>query len=152
MAKTAFQKHLAAIEAGEVTKSNIIGIRKVLNAYVRRSLGYSVSWTQPEISSDEITATEWKLDLIRPRVIGELHESGVKLLRSPRYRKRFNEKQAGIIERLDHFKLLRFDYIGERGMHTVPVYLAVSSTGESFAFRNIAWQSGGDGPEIVEAE
>jgi len=41
--------------------------------------------------------------------------------------------------------------------HVVPVYRAVSSSGGSFAFRNIPWQSAGslgeeDGPRVVSED
>lgn len=88
MVTTTAERHFNAIADGRVTKSNVIGIRK--------------------------------------------------LLRSPRYRKRWNERQRGIIERLDHFKLVRFDLVGG---HAIPVYRAVATTGQSFLFRNVPWQT-----------
>jgi hypothetical protein len=58
------------------------------------------------------------------------------------------------IANLDHFELIRFDRLGDRGRYSVPVYRAVSRSGGSFAFRNIPWQTayfGGfdDGPRAV---
>ena len=32
-----FAKHLAAVKSGEITKSNVIGIRKAMNAYERKA-------------------------------------------------------------------------------------------------------------------
>jgi hypothetical protein len=142
------EKHLAAIRAGTVTKSNVIGIRKAFNAFERERAGYSGSMTAPRMTADTYSAIEQALERGPfPRVAGELHDSGLKVLRNPRYAKRWNERQARIIAGLDHFELARFDWLD--GTHCVPVYRAVASDGEAFAFRNVAWQSGGDGPEIV---
>ena len=150
-----FQKHLNAIERGEVTKTNIIGMRKAINAAKRKHDGLSTSRTAPRVSFLETLAMRRRLKEREPQVMGDLHDSGTKLLRSSRYKKRWNEKQAGIIERLDHFKLIGFDMIGHRGAHTVPVYRAVDVTGQSFLFRNIPWQTAyylgeESGPVVVE--
>ena len=142
-------KHLDDIKAGTVTKTNVIGIRKAINADERRARGYSVSSTCAKLSSSDVAALERALADHEPRVTGELHDSGLKLLRSPRYRKRL-ESVADIIEHLDSFHLVAFDRIGQAGLYSVPVYRA-RGAGRSFLFRNIAWQSGGDGPEIVRA-
>lgn len=133
-----YQKHMAAIMSGEVTKSNVIGIRKGINAAYRAARGWSNSSTAPIWTAPDLNTLHNMLEARRPRVTGDLHETGKKLLRSSRYRKRWNEQQAAIIERLDHFKLIRFDCIGD---YSVPVYEAVASTGQSFLFRNIPWQS-----------
>ena len=120
------------------------------------------------------TDTGWWSDLIytapmlemahkyRPRVADELHEGGLKVLRNRRYAKRL-EPFAASIAALDHFRLVGFEDISRRGdgTHNVPVYAAWSTippkgdaldggTYEAFRFRNVPWQSGGDGPEIVE--
>lgn len=136
-----FEKHMAAIRSGELTKHNITGIRKALNASSRRGCGYSVSATAPNITTQEAIALETALETTEPHVVGELHESGLKVLRNRRYAKRWTERQQGIIDRLHHFSLVRFDYIGRGGFHCVPVYRAVDATGQSFHFRNIPWQS-----------
>lgn len=149
-----FEKHLAAINRGEVTRSNIIGMRKAFNAWDRASRGYSVSRTSPAITTAQADAAFMAMSERQPTVTGELHESGLKVLRNPRYRSRWTERQQGIIDRLDHFKLIRFDWIGSRQAHCVPVFKAVDATGQSFAFRNIPWQSAWslgeeDGPRVV---
>jgi len=140
-------KHLATIRGGTVTKSNVIGIRKAFNAFERHSCGYSNSRTAPRMSAVEVTAVEQALAELEPRVIGELHDSGLKLLRSARYRKRL-APVADIVANLESFHLIAFDRIGAQGLHTVPVYRA-RGAGRSFLFRNIAWQSGGNGPELL---
>lgn len=139
--------HLESIKAGTVTKSNVIGIRKAINAMERRAFGASVSSTAPKLTSRDVAAIERALADVEPIVTGELHDSGLKLLRSPRYRKRL-ESVRDIIENLESFRLVAYDRIGRSGTHSVPVYRATGG-GRSFLFRNIPWQSGGDGPEIV---
>jgi len=54
-----FQKHIDAIASGSVTKTNIIGLRKALNAEGRRRAGLSVSMTCPKVSGDDIYI--WRL-------------------------------------------------------------------------------------------
>lgn len=129
-------KHLAAIESGMVTKTNVIGIRKALNSEWRVHRGYSPN--RIKLAGEELRETMAALHMVRPRVTGELDESGKRLLRSPRYRKRLESVRA-IIDNLDHFQLVRFDDIG-RGHH-IPVYRAVSRQGNGFLFRNVPWQS-----------
>jgi hypothetical protein len=140
MAKnTTAERHFNAIADGRVTKSNVIGIRKAINHVERIRAGYSGN--RSSVTPDEAAWLERALADREPHVVGELHESGLKLLRSPRYRKRWNEAQAGIISRLDHFALVRFDRMGRNGTHAIPVYRAVAATGQSFLFRNIPWQT-----------
>lgn len=157
MSKT-FEKHLAAINRGEVTRSNIIGLRKAFNAYDRASRGYSVSRTAPVITDRQIDMANAQIERVQPTVIGQLHESGLKVLRNPRYAKRWTDEQRAIINYpLVTFRLVRFDWIGPRFSHCVPVYKAVGDERMgSFTFRNIPWQSAWslgeeDGPRVVEA-
>lgn len=153
-----FAKHLADVKSGEITKSNVIGIRKAMNAYDLKARRYSISRTCPEWTGSQVTGIERALDQHKPRVAGELHETGLALLRSPRYRKRL-ASVAEIIAGLEHFRLVRFDRLGSNGVHSVPVYQVWckippkgdaldGGTYQAFTFRNIPWQSGGNGPEI----
>jgi hypothetical protein len=143
-----FQKHIDAITSGEVTKTNIIGLRKALNTSARRRAGLSVSTTSPNVSEDDIHLALALIDRERPKVGGELHDSGVKLLQNKRYAKRLAEYED-VIAWPSHFELCGFDRLGLYGNHSVPVYRLVGQNGGSFKFRNIPWQSGGDGPELV---
>lgn len=142
-----YRHHMAAIKAGTVTKSNVIGIRKAINADERRLRCYATSSTCPRITHAEIVALESALERHKPLVAGALHETGLKLLRSPRYRKRL-ASVASIVAKLDSFRLVSFDRIGNSGMHAVPVYKACAGR-KSFMFRNVPWQAGGNGPEIL---
>lgn len=137
-----FAKHLAAVESGEVTKSNIIGIRKAMNEFKSRSYSrHAGSSTAPQWTLEQINAMERALDRHKPIVTGELHETGLTLLRSPRYRKRL-ASVAEIIAGLDHFRLVRFDPIGNPSYPKwIPVYQAIARDGRRFTFRNVAWQT-----------
>lgn len=140
-------RHTAAINAGTVEKTNVIGIRKAINAMERNA------WNEPEMVDAQFEL-EQAIAERRPTVVGALHDSGVKVLRNPRYAKRWNERERGIIDRLHHFELVRFDRLGARGRYSVPVYRAVGVTGQGFAFRNVPWQTAyyaglDDGPRVV---
>jgi len=147
--KSRFDEHKAAILLGEVTKTNVTGLKKALNAFERVDRGYSTSRTTPHITTVE---RDELLDNLlpnkRPRVVGELHDSGVAVLTSKRYAKQL-APVADIIADLDHFRLVGFDFIGRYGMYAQPVYRAYDTKGNSFPFTTVAWQSGGNGPEIM---
>lgn len=147
-----FEKHLAAIQAGEIAKSNIIGIRKAMNAYERKASRYSNGRTSPDWTGLQVTEIEHAIERHKPRIVGELHDSGLKLLQSPRYAKRLEEVAAGL-SRIDHFTLARFDYLND--LHRVPVYhvwvkvppvtrkdsFPPGVLYHAFTFRNIPWQT-----------
>jgi len=150
MSDKTYRAHLTAIHSGQVTATNVIGIRKAINArawcdLVRRYHG-KLPMTAYQLS--EIRAAIYRK---RPRVTGTLHETGLAVLRNPRYRKRFDERQTSIIHAPDaHFTLEGFEWITERTV--TPVYAVWARQGDvlqGFTFRNIPWQSGGKGPEVV---
>lgn len=131
-------RHLTAIESGIVTKSNVIGLRKALNADYRRSRGYSESLTAPKLRGTELAAIMNRLGECKPIVDQALADSGIALLTDKRYRKRL-ERVAHILPRVSFFRLIRFDDIKDG--HFVPVYRACTPSAESFVFRNIPWQA-----------
>lgn len=140
-------RHMNAVKAGWITKHNIIGIRKAINAMEQ-------SRENEPALIDAIFDLEQKIAVHRPHVAGELHDSGLKVLRNPRYAKRWTTRERRIIDALDHFELIRFDRVGPRGRYGMPVYRVVSHDGQSFAFRNIPWQTAyysglADGPRVV---
>lgn len=143
-------RHLAAVQSGKIEKTNIIGIRKAINAMEQ-------SLQNPAALVDAIYALEELIAKRCPVVTGELHESGLKVLRNPRYAKRWSDYERHVINYLDHFELIRFDRVGNRGRYSVPVYRVVGICGvveHSFAFRNISWQTAyyaglDDGPRVV---
>jgi hypothetical protein len=145
----AMQSHLAAIESGNVTKTNVIGLRKALNHVARLEAG--LSGNRCNATADEVRAAVAALKRLEPLVRGELHASGVRLITSPRWRKRFNAAESAVIASLHGFRLVRFDFIDS--YQVTPVYRACGESG-SFLFRNIPWQTahyGGheSGPEVV---
>lgn len=142
--------HLDAITAGTVDRSVVIGLRKAINTAERKAAGWSIGRTAPKASLDDVARLEGALAEHKPRVAGELHESGLKVLRNRRYAKRL-APLADIIADVVEFRLIGFDRIGRHGAYSVPVYAAIASDGRRFAFRNVPWQSGGDGPEIVNS-
>lgn len=154
-----FNCHLAAVKAGKVTRTNIIGIRKLLNGAVRRAAGWSVGMTAPLGTLDQADEILTAIRKHQPRVTGELHASGLKVLRNPRHAKRLAD-YADSIAAADHFRLVDFDQLGRDGAYSVPIYALWSTvppkgdaldggTYEALRFRNIPWQSGGNGPEII---
>ena len=144
----ALEAHRQAIAAGAVTKTTVIGLRRMLNKVERRNNPY-VTDRSPLIPSADQTYE--LLDLLqerKPLVTGELHTSGLKQLQNKRYRRQL-AAVADIVADIDHFRLVDFDQIGTLGQYSTPVYQACTADGRSFRFRNIPWQSGGNGPEIV---
>lgn len=139
------QRHLDAIRSGRVDKSNIIGIRKAINHVERLRRGFRGH--RSNVTRLEVNDIERTLNSHWPIVVGELHETGLKLLCSSRYKRRL-EPYAHIIANITQFRLVRFNRIGKFGMYVLPVYCADSPEGSLF-FQNIPWQSGGNGPEIL---
>lgn len=145
---TAFDRHLAAIRAGEIDRTNIIGLRKTLNANARKAAGFSTGATDPKATEDQIFEALALIDRNNPRVIGDLHKTGVAMLQNRRYAKQLAGFED-VIAWPDYFQLCRFDWLGRWGEYAVPVYRLVGQNGGTFKFRTIPWQSGGNGPEIV---
>lgn len=123
-------------------------------------MGWSAGMSTPLGTLEQADALLEAIRKHRPRVTGQLHDTGITLLRNPRYKKRWAAYQREAIDSLDHFRLVDFDQEGRWGEYAVPVYQVwakVPPKGDAldggsyaaFAFRNIPWQSGGDGPEVV---
>jgi hypothetical protein len=147
MSIKAIARHLTAVNAGKVEKTNIIGIRKAINALEQERE------PAPEMS-DAVFELECAIQEKEPLVTGALFLSGLDVLQNPRYRKRWTDSEREIIEDLDTIRLARFDRVNPRGWQSVPVYRAKGRNGESFLYRNIPWQTayfGGleDGPRVV---
>lgn len=143
------KKHMKAICGGSVEKTNIIGLRKIFNAQWRKDMGYSVSRVAPNVTAKEVADLHRALERNQPKVTGELHASGLKLLQDRRYRHRL-EDVRDIIANLDCFRLIGFTEIdtGCGGGNHYPVYRAIAKDGRKFTFYNVPWQSGGDGPQL----
>lgn len=139
-----YERHMAAIISGKVDRTNIIGIRKALNHVARISRGWPGNRCNVTIEQADNL-----LDAIHkhhPRVTGDLHESGLAVLRNRRYAKRWIDRQSDIIANLERFHLISYDM---PGMYATPIYRAIAANGDSFTFINVPWQSGGNGPEII---
>lgn len=147
MSKT-FDVHLAAIRSGEITKTNVIGIRKALNADARRGYGYSNGRISPKVTPDEIGKIGDMLRNHQPRVVGELHETGLRQLQAKRYRRQL-ASVADIVAGITSFHLVGYEMVGNRGLYATPLYEARDAKGRAFRFINTPWQNGGNGPEIV---
>lgn len=143
-----FERHLAAINSGSITKTTVIGLRKALNAKARRERGYSVSRSAPNIANLEAAKLFEALASKEPVVTGDLHASGLKVLQNPRYKKRL-ANVANIVANIKEFRLVTFHETKHVSLGATPVYRAVAPCG-SFLFKNVPWQSGGNGPEIVQ--
>lgn len=140
-----FQRHLDAIGRGEVTKTNVIGIRKAINAAERREHGYSVSSTCPRVTAQEVEALQSALRAVAPVVVGELHETGVVLLRNPRFKRDLAAVADLIEDGPIQFRLIGFS-------DGSPYYLVECRRG-SFRFQHFPWQrayGGGGGKTGAE--
>lgn len=135
---TTAQRHIDAISARIVNKTNVIGLRKALNHVARLRAGYSGN--RSSVTPEQADYIEELLDHKQPLVVGELHESGLKLLRSPRYKKRL-ENYQDVIANLQAFHLVRFDMVGNGIGKAVPVYKATAGGESYFYFRNVPWQT-----------
>lgn len=147
---TAMQRHLAAIESGNVTKTNVIGIRKAVNHVERLRRGWSGN--RSNATADEVRAVLDALEARKPIVRGELHASGVRLITDKRYRKRL-EPVADKVAALQGFSLVGYQEIDR--CHFVPVYMAWGNAG-TFRFYSIPWQTAHyagleGGPHILES-
>lgn len=143
----AYQAHMAAIVAGEITKSNVIGIRKLLNGANRRANGWTVGACTPLGTLDQAYALVEAIREHKPKVTGELHETGLTLLRNRRYHKRWSYTQQLEIDQCCGFRLVDFESFNNDAYH-VPVYQVMTPTKAAFNFYNIPWQSGGNGPVV----
>lgn len=144
-----FDRHLAAVRSCIIDKSNIIGIRRMISQSERKARGWSIGSTACVVPLDDLDTLESEIARMHPTARGELHKGGVSVLTNPRYKKRL-ENVRHIVDTVSRFDLLRFERIGNHGQNCVPVWRAINRDGQSFVFRHIPWQSGGNGPEILE--
>lgn len=150
---TVMARHIAAIESGNVTKTNVIGLRKAVNHVARLEARYSGN--RSNATPQEVADAMAALERCKPLVRGELHESGVRLITGRRYAKRL-ERVADIVAHLLEFRLVGYDRLGSQCLHSVPVYRAIASNGSWFEFRVVAWQSAEhldeeSGPTVLRA-
>lgn len=144
---TPVEKHIAAIKSDAVDKSTIAGLRKAINAMERRNRGWSIGHTATHMTDAEFDYVTTLLMERPPRIVGALHDSGVALLKSKRYRRQL----AGVmhvVDDLKEFRLVGFEYVGRHLDRVTPVYRAINSRGNYFDYTNLPWQAGGNGPQV----
>jgi uncharacterized protein YcfJ len=132
---SAMQRHIAAIESGNVTKTNVIGLRKAVNHVARLAGGWSGN--RSNATREEVNVALATLERCKPMVRGDLHASGVRLITDKRYKTRL-ESVADKIAALQGFSLVGFEEV--RDCQYVPVYLAYGNAG-TFRFYSVPWQS-----------
>lgn len=146
----AMRRHILAIESGNVTKTNVIGLRKALNHVERLRQGWSGNRSNATL--DETRAALEALERRKPLVRGELHASGVRLLTDKRYKKRL-ASVADKIAALQGFCLVDFVEIAD--CQYTPVFEAWGDAG-TFRFYSIPWQTAywkglEGGPQLMES-
>lgn len=134
-AGTAMKRHFMAIACGNVTKTNVIGLRKACNHVARLRQGWSGN--RCAATPDEVAGAMRALEANKPLVRGDLHASGLKLLTDRRYKKRL-EHVADRIATLHGFSLVGFHEYA--ACTFAPVYMACSDRGY-FRFYNVPWQA-----------
>jgi hypothetical protein len=142
-----YYRHIAAIRH-TVTRSNIIGIRKALNAFHRNVNGWSISCTSPVWTYDMFRQAMDAVQRYQPVISGDMHESGIATLQRAvrRYKGRFNAAQSAIIADIWHFRLAGW-HLDDNNYY--PVIRVTARNGEWFDFINIPWQSNSNGPTVV---
>ena len=103
--KTAMQRHLDAIKAGQVTATNVIGIRMGANHVARLREGWAGN--RSNATPAEVEAVFSALAEHEPLVRGDLHASGVRIVYSKRWAKRFGPVETEVIRTLHGFRLVR---------------------------------------------
>lgn len=136
MTQTALERHIAAIESGTVTRTNIIGIRKLYNKAQRNGGPWH-----------DIDRLQSAIERHEPMVTGEWLQSGLAVLRNKRYARRWTDAQQRIIDTATAIRLV--DMIPCGHWQYTPAYRVESPNGH-FHYSNTPWQSGGNGPEILE--
>ena len=140
--------HLAAVESGQIDRGNVTGIRKLVSSSTRASMGWSVGGGQPKAPLEDVESVLSAITERQPLAKGELHDNGLKVLRNRRHRRAL-EEVASIAETVTGFRLVDYELRGRSGGYFVPIWRAESPAGW-FDFINIPWQSGGDGPEVLD--
>jgi hypothetical protein len=101
------------------------------------------------MTSEELSAILDALARVRPVCKGDLHELGLKQMQNPRYSKQLQGLGASV----SSFRLVGFEGVkrgrANRCQYT-PEFAAYDARGALlFYFINVAWQSGGNGPELT---
>jgi hypothetical protein len=140
-------RHLAAIESGWINRGTVTGIRKMVSASTRASMGWSVGGGQAKAPAEDVEKVLAALMDRAPLAVGELHAGGLAVLASKRNRRKL-ERVADIAPDVVTFRLVDYELQGRAGEYFAPIWRASTVDGRRFDFLNIPWQSGGDGPEV----
>lgn len=138
-----FKRHMASLQSGQISRSNIIGLRKAFNADAQRPYQ---GRTSSKINSAHVEAYWQAISDYKPEVTGDWLESGKAQLASKRYRSRWNPRQAAIIADIATIQLVGIDWIDNR--HCTFIYRATGRNGDTLTYINTPWQSGGNGPTV----
>lgn len=141
-------RHLAAIESGQVERGNLIGIRKLVSASMRAARGWSVGRGQAVAPVEDVESILSAILAHKPRAVGELHKGGLAVLANKRNRRNL-ERVADIVPDVVMFRLVDYELEGRAGGYFVPLWRAFTADGRFFDFYNVPWQSGGNGPEVL---
>jgi hypothetical protein len=144
------QRHIAAIESGNVTKTNVIGLRKAVNHVARLVRGWPGN--RSNATREEVNAALDAPERCKPIVRGDLHASGVRLLTDKRYKKRL-ESVADKIAAMQGFSLVGFEEV--RDCQYMPIYMLWGNAG-TFRFYSVPWQTAmhcglESGPQLLES-
>jgi hypothetical protein len=142
-----FNRHMMAIANKQIERTNIIGMRKMINASLRADQGLSNPRRSTVVPMSYIDSLYRAIYHNCPIVLGELHDSGVKLLQDRRYKSRWTPSQQFTIDRIAKFRLV--DWYNVDRFHVVPIFRVIGFDGVPFDFYNVSWQSGGNGPKVV---
>lgn len=144
----AIDRHLATIRTGAIDGSTVRGLRMLLNKHAK-AVAWGGSWKQGDTMTDRDYVDLFDaISEFHPTIKGKLHETGLAVLRNKRYAKRLAPYADIINSEHLRFELVDFSELGRNGVYHVPVFQAITLAG-SFPFRNIPWQSGGKGPEVL---
>jgi hypothetical protein len=77
----------------------------------------------------------------------DLLKSGLAVLRNPRNRRNL-ARVADIVPDVVSIRLVDYSLQEHTRGYFVPIWRAETADGRWFSFRNIPWQSGGNGPEV----
>lgn len=142
MSKT-FERHMMAIEAGEVGPAFIRGVKCAMNRADRVARGYGVSRAFSGMTKGELDALDDKIMTRPPRVAAAQSAKGLKFLQSRKIQKLLSEAERAIVRDYDHFTLAGWRDIGQHSSFMLPIYTVHAKSGKTFDYCAGSWQSGG---------
>jgi hypothetical protein len=153
-----YKARLAQLEGATVGESFINGMRRALHTLDRKRNKLSTSITSSGMTKEELDAL---LDIVyekHPRIEDAQAAKGIAWLltkwKTPNGKERkhnpYGYREQQVLENFSHFTLVDFHDISRNYCaFYVPVYRVHSKDGATFDYYAAAWQSGGNGPEIV---